>query len=105
MSHAARQPEMQNMEYDTPKAETPAALDSMRLLSIRPETLQAAAKACHDKLPDHCGFLILVAPFGDPTDGDTQGQYISNMNREDAIKILKTMLFRFGVNDQWMKDA
>ncbi len=68
---------------------------------IKPETIQKAAKAAHSQLPD-CGFILLVMPFGDGT-GECNAQYVSNCNREDAINVLKTVLFRWGVNEEWMK--
>lgn len=69
---------------------------------ISREQLQRAAQAVHNTLPNGNGFIILVAPFGDGT-GTTDAIYASNCNREDAIKILKTMLFRWGINEEWMK--
>ena len=71
--------------------------------AINSERLQAIARAAHAELPDHCGFILLVSPFGD---GDNNtADYISNVNREDAIKILKTLLFGWGYNDEWMKNC
>jgi len=71
---------------------------------LRSETIQAAARAALNVLPDSHGFMLLVVPFGDGS-GEGTAQYVSNLNREDAIKGLKTLLFRWGINDDWMKDA
>lgn len=68
------------------------------------QKLQEIARAAHDKLPDSFGFILIVTPFGDGSDYGP-AQYASNVNREDAVKALKTILFRWGINDEWMKDA
>jgi hypothetical protein len=65
------------------------------------EYLTLAAKAIHDKLPDNHGFLLLVVPFN--AEGDGRTAYISNCEREDAIKLLKEFLFRIGEAEDWMK--
>ena len=67
------------------------------------DTLQSAADAAKAQMPDNTGFILLTVPFGN--DDEAIAQYISNMNREDAIKCLKVMLFRWGIDEDWMKDA
>jgi hypothetical protein len=69
---------------------------------ITTEALQAAARAAHSHLPDTHGFILLVMPYSDGT-SDSKAQYASNLNREDALAVLKTVLFRWGVNDEWMQ--
>jgi hypothetical protein len=34
-----------------------------------------------------------------------QANYVSNCNRQDVVKILKTLLFRWGINEEWMREA
>lgn len=68
-------------------------------MPVRSETMQAAANTLHETLPD-MGFILIVVPFGDSNAG-----YISNCNREDAIRGLKSVLFRWGINEEWMKGA
>lgn len=67
------------------------------------EILQAAAAAAHEKLPD-MGFILIVTTFGADA-AEAKAHYISNCNREDAVKILKTLLFRWGINEEWMKEC
>lgn len=70
--------------------------------SPRRDQLQAAAHAVANIIPDHKGFILLVAPYGNGESND-RAEYVSNVNREDAIKILKTLLFRWGQNEEWMR--
>lgn len=82
-------------------------------MPIRREKMQELAQLVHAQLPDHCGFIVLVAPFGGPAqtgpasqdEDQRRAMYASNCQREDAVKILKTMLFRWGLNEEWMKDV
>ncbi|MDE2103421.1 MAG: hypothetical protein KGL39_39635 [Patescibacteria group bacterium] len=69
---------------------------------ISPEQLERAAKAAHAQLPDNQGFILIVAPFGQH---DGIVQYASNIHRDSAIGMLKTMLFRWGINEEWMTQA
>jgi hypothetical protein len=64
------------------------------------EYLKEVAKLVHDKMPDGHGFLVITAPFGD---GDHRMNYISNIQREDAIKLVKEWLFKAGEEETWMK--
>jgi hypothetical protein len=64
------------------------------------EYLREMAKLLDAKLPDNHGFLLLTIPFGSE---DARISYTSNCNREDAIKLLKTYLFRIGEKEDWMK--
>lgn len=63
--------------------------------------LRLAAKAIKDKLPDNHGFLLLTAPFG--TGGKDRLYYISDMERADAINLLKEFLLKAGAAEDWMK--
>lgn len=75
------------------------------LVGIDSITDQAAAAAAA-ALPAGCGFILLVAPAGERKEtSHVEGSYASNCNREDAIAMLKTLLFRWGINDEWMKRA
>lgn len=65
------------------------------------EYLKAVGREIAAKLPDNHGFICLTFPFGDAPGGRTQ--YISNARREDVIKLLKEVLFRFGAEEDWMK--
>jgi len=68
------------------------------------ETLNRAAAAAHKELPD-MGFILIVTPFGDGETAEVQANYVSNCNRQDVVKILKTLLFRWGINEEWMREA
>lgn len=90
--------------YDVPDdPQAPNASAPCHCSELRRETLQAACRAANGQLPDTHGFILLVAPFGDGT-GECEAQYASSMSRDDAIKILKTLLFRWGVNEEWMNN-
>lgn len=62
--------------------------------------LNEAAKAVHDKLPDHHGFILMAVPY---EGGDGRLKYISNLDRKDAINVLKEWLIRCGHEEDWMK--
>lgn len=65
------------------------------------EYLALAAKAVGDRLPDQHGFILIIAPFGDHPDNAMR--YASNVQRADAIKLLKEFLFKTGNGEDWMK--
>jgi hypothetical protein len=84
--------------------QVPVALPPSSLPVLPPEFmdkqyLALAAKEIGVKFPDNHGFILLVLPFGES--GRTN--YISNCQREDAIKVLKEFLFRIGAEEDWMK--
>lgn len=65
------------------------------------EFLKLAAQAVEAKLPDNHGFILLVTPYGE---GDNNRlAYISSMQREDAINVLKEWLIKCGAAEDWMK--
>jgi len=63
------------------------------------ENLNQIGAAVHNLLPDTHGFVVIALPHGTP---DGIAQYVSNCKREDAIKALKEILFRWGHNEEWM---
>lgn len=81
----------------------------MRIVRAHPqnpvtnETLQAAAKAAHGKLPDSVGFIFITVPFGESD--APRAQYVSNVQRADAIGALKELLARWGMTEDWMKEC
>ena len=64
------------------------------------EYLKDAAKAVDALLPDHHGFIILAVPFAG---GDRRLKYVSNLKREDAVRVLKEFLNRGCGEDEWMR--
>ena len=60
-----------------------------------------AAKAINAKLPDNHGFILLVAPYG-KVEGRRLG-YISSMERECAINVLREWLIKASGPEEWMK--
>jgi len=62
--------------------------------------LENSADSVKKCLPDNHGFLIVNQEFDNP---ESPVQYVSNMNREGAIKALKSLLFRWGEEEAWMK--
>jgi hypothetical protein len=66
--------------------------------------LAAAGMAAKELMPENCGFIIVAVPFGLPPE-HAVARYAANVNREDAVAILKALLFRWGINDEWMAQA
>ena len=68
--------------------------------------LREAAQAVHSKLPDNYGFIVIAAPFsaadGSPG-GDGRMVYLSNIQRENAVAMLKEWLLKCGAAEDWMK--
>lgn len=64
------------------------------------EFLKRAAKRVELELPDGYGFVLLASPFGD---GEHRLVYTSNIQREDAIALLKEFLINAGAAEDWMK--
>lgn len=84
----------------------------MNLLDIstamNAERMNQIGAAVHNLLPDTHGFIVITVPFGTgeyDNGEDAEAQYVSNCNREDAIAGLKILLFRWGVNEEWMTKA
>jgi hypothetical protein len=71
---------------------------------LRPETLQAIAEGVHSRLPDTHGFILIIAPLGGGMKKaeQTTADYVADINREDAIAAMKMVLFRWGINEEWM---
>ena len=44
--------------------------------------------------------VVVVAPFGD---GEHRLTYISDLQRQDAINLLKEFLIKAGAEEDWMK--
>jgi hypothetical protein len=61
--------------------------------------LNEAAKAIDANLPDTHGFILLAVP----RDADGRLNYISNLDRTDAINVLKEWLIKCGAEEDWMK--
>ena len=62
--------------------------------------LKEVAKIVHATMPDGYGFIVISAPFNE---GDNRMNYISNIQRADAIKLVKEWLFKAGEEEDWMK--
>ena len=76
----------------------------MSALPLTADQLKAAAKATEAALPPGHGFVLITVPFTDDPD-KAIAQYVASIERETAVKILKACLFRWGHDEQWMKDA
>ena len=63
------------------------------------EYLRLAADAAAAKLPDNHGFVLITTPVG----AEGRVNYIANIDREDAVAMLKTLLFAWGKDEAWMK--
>jgi hypothetical protein len=61
--------------------------------------LQQAAQAVQAKLPDNHGFLLLVTSYGEA------GRlfYVSSMERESALNLVKEWLLKAGAAEDWMR--
>lgn len=69
-------------------------------MSMDKEYLQEAARVVEAKLPDNHGFILPAAPYGD---GGGRLTYISTMQREGAINLLKEWLIKASGEEEWMK--
>lgn len=79
--------------------------NALRVTRLHPheldkDYLRQAAKAVEAKLPDNHGFILLVAPWGNSNGRLT---YISSLERESALSLLKEWLLKAGAAEDWMK--
>lgn len=63
--------------------------------------LRETAELVKARLPDNYGFIVLAAPFNG--EGDNRLVYTSNIQRGDAIAMLKEWLLKCGAAEDWMK--
>jgi hypothetical protein len=63
--------------------------------------LRDTADLVKARLPDNYGFIVLAAPFNG--EGDGRLVYTSNIQREDAIAMLKEWLLKCGASEDWMQ--
>ena len=63
--------------------------------------LVVAADAVKAACPPNTGFIIITLPFDDGTHKPVVS-YTANIARPDAVKMLKEILFRWGINEEWM---
>lgn len=63
------------------------------------EFLQLAGRDIKARLPNGWGFILLAATFGE----DGQLVYTSDIDRKDAINVLKEFLIKAGAEEDWMK--
>jgi len=75
-------------------------LENMSEDSRDKQYLKDAAEAVHALLPDHHGLIILAVPY---KGGERRIKYISNLKREDAVKVLKEFLLTACDEDTWLK--
>lgn len=65
------------------------------------EYLREMAKLVSAKLPDDYGFIVLAMPFNGQ--GGNRLVYTSNIQRVDAIAMLKEFMLRCGAAEDWMR--
>lgn len=63
------------------------------------EVLKRAADAAERELPDGHAFILLAVSPGT----DQRLRYISNMDRQTAVTVLKEWLIRASGEEDWMK--
>lgn len=61
--------------------------------------MQRAGEEIKKHLPDGCGFILLVAEHGE----GGRLNYTADVDRQDAIKVIKEFLFHVGESENWMK--
>lgn len=64
------------------------------------EYLRLACISVEKVLPDNTGFLLLTMPMNTE---NAHVAYAANINRKEAIQLLKEYLFRIGEAEGWMK--
>jgi hypothetical protein len=62
--------------------------------------MREAAAAAEDHLPDNHGIILMAIPY---EGGDQRLKYVSNLDRADAIKVVKEWLFNQGEKENWME--
>jgi len=68
---------------------------------VNQEFLRLAADGISAKLPDGWGFILIAAPLG-LTGAVT---YTASVERADAIRLLKELMFHWGEEENWMSRA
>lgn len=58
-----------------------------------------------ERLPEGYGFIVMVAPFSDnlPMGHEGRLNYASNIQRKQAINMLKEWLIKASAAEDWMK--
>ena len=67
------------------------------------EFLKLAAAEVKARLPDNWSFILLAAQNGEPVKGQSRLVYISSMERNCAINVLKEWLIKASGEEEWMK--
>ena len=74
-------------------------------MNLDRQFLYDTAELVKARLPDNYGFIILAAPFN--ADGKKQGDgrlvYTANIQRENAIALLKEWMLKCGAAEDWMQ--
>lgn len=66
--------------------------------------MRIAIERVERTLGDGNAVLVIAAPFQGVAETDqNKPSYIANCEREDAVKILKHLLFGWGHGEEWMK--
>ena len=62
-------------------------------------------QAIKERLPEDFGFIVMVTPFEKrlPMGQDGRLNYASNIQRKEAINVLKEWLIKAGAAEDWMK--
>lgn len=66
------------------------------------EDLRRVANLVKAEFPPNTGFIILASPIGPGGDG-SRTTYTSNIDRSDAIALLKEFLIKCGAEEDWMQ--
>ena len=67
------------------------------------EQVQRCAVAVKRAMPENHGFLLLMTEFKKVGEDSARLNYTSNIERKDAIAMLKEFFFRIGEAEDWMK--
>lgn len=67
--------------------------------------LAEAAKAINRILPNNSGFILMMTPFPDANapDAEHRLRYVSNIERESAINLLKEFMIKCSAYEDWMQ--
>jgi hypothetical protein len=69
-------------------------------LTLSAQYLQNAATEVSKYLPDNHGFILLTSPYGPPPN---RIRYVSTLERESAISVLKQFLTKATGSGEWLK--
>ena len=67
------------------------------------DRMQDIASRIVERIPEGFTFMLFIAPSENATPNDGRANYISNMQRVDALNCMKEFIIKSGAEEDWMK--